>query len=87
MLPNVPIVTVDAAALRMAKAFAAENFGWFEALVYSDDLAGLRTLVGRAPPRMEIAAGEYGPDAASFRRMLAAGAVDVLQADADQYAA
>jgi L-alanine-DL-glutamate epimerase-like enolase superfamily enzyme len=31
---------------------------------------------------MRIAAGEYGWDADTFRRMLAAGAVDVLQADA-----
>jgi L-alanine-DL-glutamate epimerase-like enolase superfamily enzyme len=31
---------------------------------------------------MEIAAGEYGLDAWYFRRMLEAGAVDVLQADA-----
>ena len=31
---------------------------------------------------MEIAAGEYGYSAGYFRRMLAAGAVDVLQADA-----
>jgi L-alanine-DL-glutamate epimerase-like enolase superfamily enzyme len=31
---------------------------------------------------MPVAAGEYGYDAAYFRRMLEAGAVDVLQADA-----
>ena len=31
---------------------------------------------------MEIAAGEYGYDLFYFRRMLEAGAVDVLQADA-----
>ncbi len=31
---------------------------------------------------MEIAAGEYGYDPFYFRRMLEAGAVDVLQADA-----
>jgi L-alanine-DL-glutamate epimerase-like enolase superfamily enzyme len=34
------------------------------------------------PPEIEIAAGEYGYDAGYFRRMLEAGAVDVLQADA-----
>ena len=34
------------------------------------------------PPGMNIAAGEYGYNAWYFRRMLAAGAVDVLQADA-----
>ena len=31
---------------------------------------------------MDIAAGEYGYDLLYFRRMLEAGAVDVLQADA-----
>ena len=36
----------------------------------------------RAPAGLEIAAGEYGYDAGYFRRMLEAGAVDVLQADA-----
>jgi L-alanine-DL-glutamate epimerase-like enolase superfamily enzyme len=35
---------------------------------------------------MEIAAGEYGYDAVYFRRMLEAGAVDVLQADATRCA-
>ena len=69
-------------ALQMAEAFAAENVAWFEEPVSSDDLEGLHTLVERAPARMEIAAGEYGHDAIYFRRMLAAGAVDVLQADA-----
>ncbi len=47
----------------------------------SDDLEGLRLLRDRAPAGMEIAAGEYGYDAPYFRRMLEAGAVDVLQAD------
>jgi L-alanine-DL-glutamate epimerase-like enolase superfamily enzyme len=35
---------------------------------------------------MDIAAGEYGYDAWYFRRMLSAGAVDVLQADATRCA-
>ncbi len=48
----------------------------------SDDLEGLRLLRDRAPAGVEIAAGEYGYDALYFRRMLEAGAVDVLQADA-----
>lgn len=38
----------------------------------------------RAPPGMHIAAGEYGYDLPYFRRMLDAGAVDVLQADASR---
>ena len=55
---------------------------WFEEPVSSDDLEGLRLLRDRGPAGMEIAAGEYGYEPAYFQRMLAAGAVDVLQADA-----
>jgi len=55
---------------------------WFEEPVSSDDLAGLRLMRDRAPCGLEIAAGEYGYDPMYFRRMLEAGAVDVLQADA-----
>src|SRR5919197_6720294 len=69
-------------ALRFAEAFADLSVGWFEEPVSSDDLEGLRLLRDRAPPAMEIAAGEYGYEPFYFRRMLQAGAVDVLQADA-----
>lgn len=69
-------------ALSQAEVFAAEfGVSWFEEPVSSDDLAGLRLLRDRAPARIEIAAGEYGYDVFYFRRMLEAGAVDVLQAD------
>jgi len=69
-------------ALHLAEEFAEYNVRWFEEPVSSDDLAGLRLLRNRAPACMDIAAGEYGYDGGYFRRMLAAGAVDVLQADA-----
>lgn len=70
-------------ALQMAERFAGEdNVSWFEEPVSSDDLAGLRLLRDRAPVGMEIAAGEYGWTAMYLQRMLAAEAVDVLQADA-----
>jgi L-alanine-DL-glutamate epimerase-like enolase superfamily enzyme len=69
-------------ALNQAERFAADDVRWFEEPVSSDDLDGLRLLRDRAPARMEIAAGEYGYDIQYFRRMLEAGAVDVLQADA-----
>jgi len=69
-------------ALAMANAFGPMNVSWFEEPVSSDDLEGLRLLRDRAPAGMEIAAGEYGYDSTYFRRMLEAGAVDVLQADA-----
>ena len=69
-------------ALAQAKIFADFGVTWFEEPVSSDDLAGLRLLRDRAPSGMEIAAGEYGYEVGYFRRMLDAGSVDVLQADA-----
>jgi L-alanine-DL-glutamate epimerase-like enolase superfamily enzyme len=69
-------------ALALAERFREEaHVSWFEEPVSSDDLEGLRLLRDRAPAGMPIAAGEYGYDASYFGRMLAAGAVDVLQAD------
>jgi L-alanine-DL-glutamate epimerase-like enolase superfamily enzyme len=73
-------------AVRQALALAEtdlvdEDVVWFEEPVSSDDLAGLALMRARAPGHIEIAAGEYGYDADYFRRMLEAGAVDVLQAD------
>lgn len=68
-------------ALAMAEKFAEHGVKWFEEPVTSDDLEGLRLIRDRAPVSMEIAAGEYGYDLFYFRRMLDAGAVDVLQAD------
>jgi L-alanine-DL-glutamate epimerase-like enolase superfamily enzyme len=69
-------------ALSLAERFRADaQVGWFEEPVSSDDLEGLRLLRDRGPAGMAIAAGEYGYDAVYFKRMLEAGAVDVLQAD------
>jgi L-alanine-DL-glutamate epimerase-like enolase superfamily enzyme len=73
-------------ALAQADAFAAHGVGWFEEPVSSDDLDGLRVLRDRAPAGMDIAAGEYGYDLPYFERMLQAGAVDCLQADASRCA-
>ncbi len=69
-------------ALAFAEQVRPLGVTWFEEPVSSDDLDGLRLLRDRAPAGMDIAAGEYGYDLIDFRRMLAAGAVDVLQADA-----
>ena len=57
---------------------------WFEEPVSSDDLDGLRLVRQGGPPGQEIAAGEYAYDPAYVRRMLVAGAVDVMQADASR---
>lgn len=69
-------------ALELAYVFSEFDVSWFEEPVSSDDLAGLRVLRDDGPPGMDIAAGEYGYDITYFERMLGAGAVDVLQADA-----
>ncbi|HEX5539673.1 MAG TPA: enolase C-terminal domain-like protein [Methylophilaceae bacterium] len=73
-------------ALAMAEAFANYGVVWFEEPVSSDDLDGLRLLRDRAPAGMEVSAGEYGYALPYFERMLAHGAVDVLQADATRCA-
>jgi L-alanine-DL-glutamate epimerase-like enolase superfamily enzyme len=68
-------------ALAQAERFSEFDVRWFEEPVSSDDLDGLRLMRDRAPAKMDIAAGEYGYDIFYFQRMLAAGAVDVQQAD------
>ena len=73
-------------ALLQARRFAESDVTWFEEPVSSDDLDGLRLLRDQGPEGMAIAAGEYGYDALYFRRMLAAEAVDVQQADATRCA-
>jgi len=73
-------------ALRLADRFAGEGVVWFEEPVSSDDLEGLRFVRDRAPGGMDVTAGEYGYDLHYFRRMLEAGAVDILQADATRCA-
>lgn len=69
-------------AIALAAHFAECGVNWFEEPVSSDHLADLRMVRNGAPAEMDIAAGEYGYDSLYFRRMLEAGAVDVLQLDA-----
>jgi L-alanine-DL-glutamate epimerase-like enolase superfamily enzyme len=71
-------------ALAFAEEFAALGVSWFEEPVSSDDLDGLRLVRDRGPAGMDVAAGEYGYQPLYFRRMVEAGAVDVLQADASR---
>lgn len=68
-------------ALAQAARFADDGVCWYEEPVSSDDLENLAWLRGRLPDAMALAAGEYGWDGWYFRRMLDAGAVDVLQVD------
>jgi L-alanine-DL-glutamate epimerase-like enolase superfamily enzyme len=69
-------------ALALAQRFREYDVSWFEEPVSSDHLDQLNLIRNRAPAGMDIAAGVYGYDPYYFRRMLEAGAVDVLQADA-----
>lgn len=71
-----------AQALAMAGAFAELGVCWFEQPRPARDLDGMRLLRDRALPGMDITAGEYGYEQADFRRLVEAGAVHVLQADA-----
>jgi L-alanine-DL-glutamate epimerase-like enolase superfamily enzyme len=73
-------------ALAQARRFADLGVTWFEEPVSSDDLGGLAAVREGAPPGVEVAAGEYGYDLFYFHSMLAAQAVDVLQADATRCA-
>ena len=68
-------------ALLLAERFAEHDVRWYEEPVSSDDLRGLRLLRDRAPAGMDITAGEYGWDVTHARDLLAAEAVDCLQAD------
>ena len=68
-------------AITLGAKLAGEcDVAWFEEPCSSDDLNGLRQV--REHTSTEIAAGEYGYTPDYFRKMLTAGAVDVLQADA-----
>jgi L-alanine-DL-glutamate epimerase-like enolase superfamily enzyme len=69
-------------AAAWAERYAAGwEVSWFEEPVSSADFTGLRQVRDRAPASIEIAAGEYAFVLADFRNLLAAEAVDCLQAD------
>lgn len=68
-------------AIAMAATMAPLGVTWFEEPVIATDLAGLREVRAAMPSGIEIAGGEYGYQAATFRALLEARALDVLQAD------
>jgi L-alanine-DL-glutamate epimerase-like enolase superfamily enzyme len=70
-----------AQAAQWAALFARAGVRWLEEPLSSDDLAGLRAVRERAPGGIAIAAGEYAWSPLDARRLLEAGAVDVLQLD------
>ena len=69
-------------AVALAQVFAESGVTWYEEPVYHLDFEGLARVRNAIPATMEVASGEYGYDLYHFERMLEAGAVDVLQADA-----
>ncbi|MET8450907.1 enolase C-terminal domain-like protein [Streptomyces sp. NPDC005209] len=66
-------------AVRVAAALADQGVTWFEEPVSSDHLRTLAAIRGRIG--VDVTAGEYGYTLPYFQHMLAAGAVDCLQAD------
>ena len=69
-------------ALQKAKEFDEYNISWYEEPVTSANLKGLHFIREHAPFKINVAAGEYGYNLPYFDKMLHAGAVDILQADA-----
>jgi len=67
-------------AIRLGRAMAVFDVGWFEEPVSSDDLVGLREV--RDQCAADVTAGEYGYTPWYFANMISAEAVDCLQADA-----
>jgi L-alanine-DL-glutamate epimerase-like enolase superfamily enzyme len=67
-------------AIRVGQVMSdAWSVTWFEEPVSSDDLLGLREVRDQCP--IDVAAGEYGYSPWYFAPMIAAGAVDCVQAD------
>ncbi|HEY8296497.1 MAG TPA: enolase C-terminal domain-like protein [Candidatus Baltobacteraceae bacterium] len=69
-------------AIGLAQAFAEQGVTWFEEPVYREDYAGTRFVREHVPAGMDVSSGEYGYGLYTFARMIDAGTVDVLQADA-----
>jgi L-alanine-DL-glutamate epimerase-like enolase superfamily enzyme len=69
-------------AIHFVEGIADQGIYWFEEPVSSADLAGLRFVREHVPDTVDVAAGEYSFVPDNVRDMLAAGAVDVQQADA-----
>lgn len=69
-------------ALALARSFAEQRVTWFEEPVFREDYEGTRLVRERVPVGMDVSSGEYGYGLYTFARMLDAGCVDVLQADA-----
>lgn len=69
-------------AIAQAHCFDQYGVTWFEEPVFREDYSGTRRVRDRVPAGMEISDGEYGYGLYEFARMIDAGMLDVLQADA-----
>lgn len=69
-------------ALAITDLLVRYGVTWYEQPVNHLDFEGMRLIRDRAPATLEITSGEYAFDLDFFRRMIEAGAVDVVQADA-----
>lgn len=70
-------------AIEAARIFAGDyGVRWLEEPVCPDDLAGLRFVREHVADGIDIAEGEYAYTPDDFRRLLEAGAADVVMADA-----
>jgi enolase-like protein len=72
----------NATTLVVVRVRAGDAFGIGYTYADADDLDGLRLPRERTPPALDVAAGEYIYRLEDAQRLLAAGTVDVLQADA-----
>jgi L-alanine-DL-glutamate epimerase-like enolase superfamily enzyme len=68
-------------AIAQSQRYAEFGVSWLEEPVTQDDPEGLYAVRRQAPPGMAIASGEYNWSRYGAARLLAAHAVDVVQAD------
>ena len=68
-------------ATAWGQRYAEFGVRWYEEPVTQDDPAGLRRVREHTPPEMAVASGEYSWSRYETTRLLAARAVDVVQAD------
>jgi len=66
-------------AIRLAEAFADHGVGWFEEPVLADDIPGLAAIASAIS--IPVATGEHEYTRYGFRDLIAARAVDIVQAD------
>lgn len=69
-------------ALAIVDDLVHDKVTWYEQPIHHLDFDGMRLIRDRLPASIELTSGEYGFEPDYFRRMMEAGAVDIIQADA-----